>query len=428
MRPRLIAGLLCLAAPLWGPASASALSDGELSRALAAELRTAGPASGAYVRDLDSGAELFALRATTARIPASVEKLYPTAAAMLVHGAAGTLETTVESAAAVDAGGVLDGDLVLVGGGDPFFGDESAARLARAVRAAGIRRVAGSVVGDESAFDRRRAGCCRGYDGDLGGVLSALAYDRGIFAGRAQLDAAGFAATRFAAQLRAAGVRTASARGRAGTAPDDARPIATVRSRSFAELARFVNVPSNNFAAEMLLKALGSRSGATGTLTSGTSAVRGALAAIGVRPRKLVDGSGLSRANRSSPREVVDLLAQMNRRAALAEPFRSSLALAGRTGTVKRRMRATRAAANCRVKTGTLRSVSALAGYCRGRGGRDIGFALMFNRMNTFAAKAIEDRVAAAIADLEGAPAPVTTPPAPLTPPASGGAGPAAGR
>ena len=85
--------------------------------------------------------------------------------------------------AVVAPGGILRGDLVLVGGGDPFFGDESAAQLAQAIQAAGIRTIAGSVVGDESAFDGRRSVCCTGYDPDLGGVLSALAYDRGIFQG-----------------------------------------------------------------------------------------------------------------------------------------------------------------------------------------------------------------------------------------------------
>ena len=62
--------------------------------------------------------------------------------------------------AIVEPGGTLRGDLVLVGGGDPFFGDEAAAKLAQAIRDAGIRRIAGSVIGDESAFDERRSGCC----------------------------------------------------------------------------------------------------------------------------------------------------------------------------------------------------------------------------------------------------------------------------
>jgi D-alanyl-D-alanine carboxypeptidase/D-alanyl-D-alanine-endopeptidase (penicillin-binding protein 4) len=55
------------------------------------------------------------------------------------------------------------------------------------------------------------------------------------------------------------------------------------------------------------------------------------------------------------------------------------------------------------VKTGTLRDVSALAGYCAAAGGRDLGFALIFNRVNIPAAQAIQDRIAAAIARLDEA-------------------------
>jgi D-alanyl-D-alanine carboxypeptidase/D-alanyl-D-alanine-endopeptidase (penicillin-binding protein 4) len=409
---RVFATLLALAAALAGAAPASAYSESALKTKIAREMRQAPATSGAYVRDMNSGEELFALRENTVRIPASVEKLFTTSSALLRLGPSATLQTSAVTApgAVVEPGGILRGDLVLVGGGDPFFGDASAALLARAVSAAGIRRIEGAVVGDESAFDGRRAGCCTGYDHDLGGVLSALAYDRGIFRGRARLDAGRFAAARFAAQLRKAGVR-ATAESHGGPAPANAKTIAFVPSMSVGELARYINVPSNNFAAEMLFKELGVRYRDSGTTAAGADVVRDTLDDFGVRPR-IVDGSGLSRVNRATPREVVRLLERMHSQD-IAATFRASLAVTGVTGTVKRRMRGTPAAGRCQVKTGTLNGVSALAGYCRAAAGRDIGFALMFNRANTFTAKAREDRIAAAIARL-------STPPDP--PPAAGGA------
>ena len=417
--PRLLTVLLVLAAALSAAAPAPAaapFTDADLKTAIAREMRKAPRTSGVYVRDMDSGAELYALRENTARIPASVEKLFVTSAALLRMGPAATLRTlaVIAPGAVVEPGGTLRGDLVLVGDGDPFFGDAAAALLAKSVRAAGIRRIAGSVVGDESAFDNQRSGCCAGYDPDLGGVLSALAYDRGIFRGRARLDTARFAAARFAAQLKAAGV-TATGRSKAGVAPHGAKTVAFADSRPVGELARFINVPSNNFAAEMLFRELGARFGDHGTPAAGAVAVRDALDDFGVRP-KIVDGSGLSRANRATPRDVVRLLERMDG-PDVAETFRASLAITGRTGTVKARMRGTAAAGRCRVKTGTLRLVSALAGYCRTAGGRDIGFALMFNRASTHAAKARENRIATAIARLSGPPASRT--------PGSGGAVPA---
>ncbi|MGH2900671.1 MAG: D-alanyl-D-alanine carboxypeptidase, partial [Solirubrobacteraceae bacterium] len=191
---------------------------------------------------------------------------------------------------------------------------------------------------------------------------------------------------------------------RAGLAPDGATTIAFADSRSVGELARFINVPSNNFAAEMLLRKLGACYRDGGTLAAGAAVVRDTLDDFGVHPR-IVDGSGLSRSNRATPRDIVRLLERM-RGTDVAKPFRASLAIAGRSGTVRARMRATAAAGRCAVKTGTLRLVSALAGYCRTVGGRDIGFALLFNRASTYAAKAREDRIATAIARLSGPPAP----------------------
>jgi D-alanyl-D-alanine carboxypeptidase/D-alanyl-D-alanine-endopeptidase (penicillin-binding protein 4) len=418
---RFLATLLVVAAPLAGATPASAFDEADLQAKLTREMRLAGPYSGAHVRDLDSGEELFTLRDNVARIPASVEKLYTTASALLRLGPAATLDTTAvtDPGAYVDPVGVLHGDLVLVGAGDPFFGAVAAGRLARAVRAAGIVHIDGAVVGDESDFDERRSGRRAGYDFELGGVLSALAYDRGIFRGKARMDAGRFAASRFAAQLRAAGVRAAGT-SRAGTAPAGARPIAAMPSRSVGELARFVNVPSNNFAAEMLLKTLGARYRDDGSTSAGADVVRDTLDDFGVRPR-IVDGSGLSRADRTTPRQVVRLLERMHGQDS-AQTFRASLAIPGSTGTVKRRMRGT-PAQRCRVKTGTLRGVSTLAGYCTAAGGRDLGFALLFNHVNITAAHAIQDRIVAAIArldELSGADPGATAP-------GSGGALPAPG-
>jgi D-alanyl-D-alanine carboxypeptidase/D-alanyl-D-alanine-endopeptidase (penicillin-binding protein 4) len=396
---RLLATLFAVTATLAGAAPALSFSEADLRAKLTREMRLAGPATGAYVRDLDSGEELFALRENVARMPASVQKLYTTASALLRFGPSATLDTTAvtDAGALVDAFGVLHGDLVLVGAGDPFFGATEAATLARAVRAAGVRRIDGSVVGDESRFDARRSGRAPGYDPELGGVLSALAYDRGIFRGRARLDAGRFAAARFAAQLRALGVR-ASGASRAGAAPVAARTIASVASRNVGELARFVNVPSNNFAAEMLLKNLGARYRDAGSTSAGSDVARDTLDDFGVRPR-IADGSGLSRDDRTTPREVVRLLERMHGQD-VAQAFRASLAVPGSTGTVRRRMRHT-PAQRCRVKTGTLRDVSSLAGYGAAAGGRDLGFALIFNHVNIPAAQAIQDRIATAIARLD---------------------------
>ena len=162
--------------------AASAISAPTLQAKLAREMRHAGGFSGAYVRDLDSRRTLFAAKADAPRAPASVEKLYTTASALMRFGPDATLPTTVAGRGFLDPDGVWRGDLYLRGGGDPTLGPDDLQRLSRALDAAGILRVDGSVLGDESRFDLLRGSFDTGgaYDRDIGGVLSALALNRGF--------------------------------------------------------------------------------------------------------------------------------------------------------------------------------------------------------------------------------------------------------
>jgi serine-type D-Ala-D-Ala carboxypeptidase/endopeptidase (penicillin-binding protein 4) len=166
------------------------------------------------------------------------------------------------------------------------------------------------------------------------------------------------------------------------------------------DLIRLTNVPSDNFLAEMLVKELGAQFAGAGTTAAGTGVVRAQLASFGVHPR-LVDGSGLSRADRTTPREVVRLLETMHHQE-VAGTFEGSLAVAGRTGTIRKRMRGTAAQDRCRAKTGTLIGVSSLAGVCVAAGGHTIAFAMLMNRAGVGRAHGVQDRIAAAIARYDG--------------------------
>jgi D-alanyl-D-alanine carboxypeptidase/D-alanyl-D-alanine-endopeptidase (penicillin-binding protein 4) len=110
------------------------------------------------------------------------------------------------------------------------------------------------------------------------------------------------------------------------------------------------------------------------------------------------DGSGLSRRNAISPHAVGRLLLSARGRTWF-DSFYRSLPLAGRSGTLRDRMRRTAATGRCRAKTGTLRGVSGLAGYCRSRStGREFVFAVLMNGVNVYRARAAQDRIAAALA------------------------------
>jgi D-alanyl-D-alanine carboxypeptidase/D-alanyl-D-alanine-endopeptidase (penicillin-binding protein 4) len=375
---------------------ASAADLETVRAALAREFGPAGGLSGAYARDLgEGGAELIAVREDRPRIPASVEKLFVTATSLLRFGPTGQLSTRVVSTAEIEQDGTLDGNLFLVGGGDPGLDESDLRRLASAVRAAGVRTVTGDVVGDDSAFDRRRGGPRTGYapDYDLGGRLGALVLRRGF-----QSNPTTYVTRRFLAHLKHARVAVEGG-ARTGTAPEGAAELGTVGSDPIGNLIRKINVPSDNFSADMLLKALGSTYGPGGTTTGGATVVRDTLDDFGVRPR-IADGSGLSRANRTSPRQVVRLLERMEAQDTAAT-WRTSLAIPGRTGTVRRRMRGT-AASRCRVKTGTIRGVSNLAGVCTTAGGRTVAFAWLMSGVSVYGAHRIQDRMTALVARYTG--------------------------
>jgi D-alanyl-D-alanine carboxypeptidase/D-alanyl-D-alanine-endopeptidase (penicillin-binding protein 4) len=182
-------------------------------------------------------------------------------------------------------------------------------------------------------------------------------------------------------------------RPKVGVAPDAAVTLAQAGSPPIATLARLANVPSDNFIAETLLKAVGRTFGAAGTTSAGAGVVRSTMSRLGLR-LQAVDGSGLSRGNRTTPRQVVALLRAMKDDAA----FLDSLAVAGRTGTLHDRMRRSAAKGRCRAKTGTLISVSALAGYCVSRTGARTAFAFLMNGVNIWSARRIQDRMTGALA------------------------------
>jgi D-alanyl-D-alanine carboxypeptidase/D-alanyl-D-alanine-endopeptidase (penicillin-binding protein 4) len=319
----------------------------------------------------------------------------------------------------LDSAGTWSGVLYLRGGGDPTFGSAQFDRAAygggatvqrlvsNLIRSLHIKAFQGRIVGDESYFDSRRGTPSSGFRADLPdveGELSALAYDRGFanFAGTiGQPRPALYAAQQFAAALRAAGVgvpRTTPIY--TGRAPAAARQLAMVRSPSVARLIALTNTPSDNYLAEMLLKGLGARFGGAGTTAAGAAVVRQELAAqFGITPR-LSDGSGLSRADSTSPSQVVTLLEQM-----YSNPYLfNSLAISGRTGTLQDETRGTAAFGACHAKTGTLHDVANLAGYCQARDGHELAFAFLANRVGSpdYAHRVEANAMAAALARYNG--------------------------
>lgn len=424
--PRLLA-LVCLVAALAPGAAAAASRNGgstagqaattpesRLRAGLSAAFRTAGAASGAYVANATEDRTIFERRADTPRILASNTKIFTAAAALARFGTAARLATEVLGRGELAGDGTFRGDLFLRGGGDPSFGSRTFVRrrygggadvesLAEALRRIGVRRVTGRVLGDESIFDSRRGGPGSGYAASIHvGPLSGLAFNRGLArtSGTAfQANPPAFAAAGLDAALERRGVRV-SGRPRAGRTPRGAERLAAVRSQTMARLMQIQNKRSDNFFAEMTLKGLAALAGGRGTTAAGARLAAGFSRRLGARA-SLVDGSGLSRGNRASPRHVARILDRLRARSGFAAFF-ASLPIAGRDGTLAGRMRRGAARGRCRAKTGTLSNVSALSGYCRSRGGDTIVFSLLMNGAYVPSARRVQDRMAQAMAAYDG--------------------------
>ncbi len=124
---------------------------------------------GMLVEDGDSGEVLFSLNADRYFLPASNAKLFTAALTLATLGSDYCFHTTVESRAAADSNGVLPGDLVLVGRGDPNLSnrifpfaakterdgppEKILAELADAVVTRGVKKITGDVIGDDSYFE-----------------------------------------------------------------------------------------------------------------------------------------------------------------------------------------------------------------------------------------------------------------------------------
>jgi serine-type D-Ala-D-Ala carboxypeptidase/endopeptidase (penicillin-binding protein 4) len=322
------------------------------------------------------GQPLFMRAVDAAAQPASLMKLFTAVAALDLLGSTSRLSTEVRGRIGTD--GVVDGDLVLVGGGDPVLGTDAWARselrtgrlhtsldtLADGVAAAGVRHVRGAVLGDESRYDASRL--VESWpqrlvdDGEIG-PLSALTVNDGFetwgHPGASFADPARGAAELFQELLVARGV-VIDEPAQSGVATE-APVIASVDSPPVDALVSDMLRESDNGTAELLVKEVGYRAAGDGSTTAGVAAVEAAIAARGVVLDGVVlaDGSGLSVAARVTCRSLTSLLDRA------APVLRSSLALAGRSGTLRNRLVGTPAEGRVRAKTGTLNGISAIAGY-----------------------------------------------------------------
>lgn len=354
-------------------AVAAVASAGELQEAVDPVFRFLDTSScGAVAVD---GIIVSASNIDTAVIPASNQKLLVAAAALEVLGADHRFITSVAVPPASD--GVIDGDIFLIGGGDPLltsddFPIEDDAQpvvnatsldvLADAVVDAGITRIRGTVIGDGSRYDDEWV--VDDWADDVAfveaGPYDALLANDGRVRGRfgRQDDPNAGAAREFVRLLNDRGIRVDNGWG-SGVASTLVPVIATVESAPLTDIVIEMLLTSDNNTAELLLKEMGFAESGTGTRAAGLSAMSQSLTDLGVPMAgvRLRDGSGLSRENRATCAALLSVV-QLGRGTAID----AGLPVAAVSGTLAGEFVESVMAERLRAKTGTLTGVKALAG------------------------------------------------------------------
>lgn len=210
-------------------------------------------------------------------------------------------------------------------------------------------------------------------------------------------DPAAYAATVFTETLGRLGVIVSGA-AQTGRTPETAAVVlAAHRSLPMAQYIALMNKPSDNLAAESLVRVIGAAKNGSGAYRAGHAAEMEFFGSVGLDPAQidLLDGSGLARSDMTTPLAIVKLLVAMHARPDWPA-YCASLPIAGVDGALRNRMKATAAAGNVHAKTGSLRGVSSLSGYFTGKTGAVYAFSLLMNDFSgsESAARAIQDQFA----------------------------------
>lgn len=179
--------------------------------------------------------------------------------------------------------------------------------------------------------------------------------------------------------------------------PAKTRLLARASSPDLVEVIRDINKYSNNTMARQLFLSIGAqfRDPADGDdAKAAQRAIRAWLARKGLISPHLVmeNGSGLSRAERVSARELAMML-QAAWKSPYAAEFISSMPLVGMDGTMRKRLKRTALMGEAHIKTGTLNTVRAIAGFSRDSNGNTWAVVAILNDPRPWGASSILDQV-----------------------------------
>ena len=322
---------------------------------------------GLLVWDLTTDSLIYEKNSRQLMRPASVQKLLTSVTALKNLGAAYQFRTRLYATAQTDKDSVLRGDVYVVGGFDPRFGADDMESFVGALSRGGLKFIDGRVFADVSLKDTLKWGKGWCWD-DEEKTLTPLLYNgRDVFMKKfyEKLDAYG---------ISHPGDYTYR------EVPLDSVTLLDERSHTVDQVLVRTLKQSDNLYAESIFYQLGAQEGQVYPSARLSAAkVEELQREMGLNPDdyNVADGSGLSLYNYATPHEIVTLLRYVWAHEDIYAHLVTALPIAGEDGTLKNRMKGTTAQGNVQAKTGTLNSVSTLAGYTTAPNGHRLCFCIM---------------------------------------------------
>ncbi len=340
------------------------------------------------VRDLTADTLVISHNARQLMRPASTQKVVTAVTALSQLGTDYDYTTSLFSSG-VRKGGTLDGNLFLKGGFDPTFERLDLVKFARSVAKEGIRSISGDLVIDVTFKDTisKGWGWCWDDDDKQLSPLTCKGCDD--------------VAQSLLLELKKEGVSVAGVT-RSGKVPQGAKLICRKRtpiSRPLQEMMK----ESDNFYAESMFYQLAAKSGRLhATRKDAARRINRLIRKIGLKPTdyKIADGSGLSLYNYITAELLAKFLQHAYEEKHIYNVLQPSLPIAGCDGTLENRMLHTSACGRVRAKTGSVNSISTLAGYAEADNGHVLCF-VIFNQglLKTRMGRAFQDAVCTALCD-----------------------------
>ncbi len=418
---------------------------------------------GILVVDANSGEKVIAHNSATSLVPASTLKIVTSASALETFGPKHTFKTLLAYTGKISEARTLNGDLVLLGSGDPafmsmLFKDHYGnvfKNMLQEIRGAGIRWINGNVVGDASYFGQQQIPDTWIWE-DIGNYYGSSAYGLNIYdntytitfrteeaGSQAQItkiepdlpwlkfenhvtaannggdnayiygsyfsdkriikgtipknrksfsikgsipDPAFLAANQLLSKIKENGV------GVSGNATSNYseekisnhQHLLEIKSPPLSEIIYQLNMKSINLYAETLLLHLAKTKGRNCTTEEGckTLSTFWKNKGMDISGLYLEDGSGLSRANAVTAKQLVFVLQYMKTESKYSKSFLRSLPVAGKSERLKDFGLETELVGKLRAKSGYMSRVMGYAGYLTTESGSELAFAIIVNNYN----------------------------------------------